>query len=85
MKQWNKWSERNIHFKLISFEKEIMNTRINEWLYVYWIHERDGIIPAGTTGETPTLSHEEHKKVIQTVINKVNKRVKVIAGTVSRT
>jgi len=41
----------------------------------------DGIIPAGTTGETPTLSHEEHKKVIETVVRKVNKRVKVIAGT----
>jgi len=41
----------------------------------------DGIIPAGTTGETPTLSHEEHKKVIEIVIKKVNKRVKVIAGT----
>jgi len=41
----------------------------------------DGIIPAGTTGETPTLTHEEHKKVIETVIRKVNKRIKVIAGT----
>jgi len=41
----------------------------------------DGIIPAGTTGETPTLSHEEHKKVIETVVRKVNKRIKVIAGT----
>lgn len=41
----------------------------------------DGIIPAGTTGETPTLTHEEHKKVIETVIRTVNKRVKVIAGT----
>jgi len=41
----------------------------------------DGIIPAGTTGETPTLSHEEHKKVIETVVRKANKRVKVIAGT----
>jgi len=41
----------------------------------------DGIIPAGTTGETPTLTHDEHKKVIETVIKAANKRVKVIAGT----
>jgi len=41
----------------------------------------DGIIPAGTTGETPTLTHEEHMKVIETVVRKVNKRVLVIAGT----
>eukprot|EP00026_Physarum_polycephalum_P012852 Phypoly_transcript_13193.p1 GENE.Phypoly_transcript_13193~~Phypoly_transcript_13193.p1 ORF type:complete len:299 (+),score=57.06 Phypoly_transcript_13193:116-1012(+) len=41
----------------------------------------DGIVPAGTTGETPTLSHEEHQKVIEAVVRKVNKRVPVIAGT----
>jgi len=41
----------------------------------------DGIIPAGTTGETPALSHEEHQRVIETVVRKVNKRVPVIAGT----
>jgi len=41
----------------------------------------DGIVPAGTTGETPTLSHEEHQKVIESVVRKVNKRVPVIAGT----
>jgi len=41
----------------------------------------DGIVPAGTTGETPTLSHDEHQKVIEAVIRRVNKRVTVIAGT----
>jgi len=41
----------------------------------------DGIVAAGTTGETPTLSHEEHQKVIEAVVRKVNKRVSVIAGT----
>jgi len=41
----------------------------------------DGIIPAGTTGETPTISYEEHQKVIETVVRAANKRVKVIAGT----
>jgi 4-hydroxy-tetrahydrodipicolinate synthase len=40
-----------------------------------------GIVPCGTTGESPTLSHEEHDKVIEFVINQVNKRVPVIAGT----
>jgi len=41
----------------------------------------DGIVPCGTTGESSTLSHEEHDKVIEIVINAVNKRVPVIAGT----
>lgn len=41
----------------------------------------DGIVPCGTTGESPTLTPEEHKKVIEYVVKKVNKRVLVIAGT----
>lgn len=40
-----------------------------------------GIVPCGTTGESPTLTHEEHQKVIEETIKHVNKRVKVIAGT----
>ncbi|MDU7497353.1 4-hydroxy-tetrahydrodipicolinate synthase [Sneathia sanguinegens] len=39
-----------------------------------------GIVVCGTTGETPTLSEEEYKKVIKTVVDKVTKRVQVIAG-----
>jgi len=41
----------------------------------------DGIVVCGTTGESPTLSHEEHSDVIDFVIERVGKRVKVIAGT----
>jgi len=40
----------------------------------------DGIVPVGTTGESPTLSHEEHKKVIERVVKTVNGKVPVIAG-----
>ncbi len=41
----------------------------------------NGIVPCGTTGESPTLSHEEHKRVIELCIETVNGRVPVIAGT----
>ena len=41
----------------------------------------DGIVPCGTTGESSTLSHEEHDRVIEIVIEAVKKRVPVIAGT----
>jgi 4-hydroxy-tetrahydrodipicolinate synthase len=41
----------------------------------------DGISPTGTTGESPTLSHEEHLEVIRAVIADVRGRVPVIAGT----
>jgi 4-hydroxy-tetrahydrodipicolinate synthase len=40
-----------------------------------------GIVPCGTTGESATLSHEEHDAVVKIVINTVNTRVPVIAGT----
>ena len=40
-----------------------------------------GIVPCGTTGESPTLSHEEHDRVIELTVQHVNKRVSVIAGT----
>ena len=41
----------------------------------------DGILPCGTTGESPTLSHEEHKRVIRIVINQARGRISVMAGT----
>ena len=41
----------------------------------------EGIVPVGTTGESPTLSHEEHSQVIKTAIECSNGRCRVIAGT----
>lgn len=41
----------------------------------------DTIVPCGTTGESATLSHEEHDRVIEITIDAVRKRVPVIAGT----
>lgn len=41
----------------------------------------DGIVPVGTTGESPTLSHEEHKQVIERVVKAVGGKIPVIAGT----
>src|SRR3989338_1581831 len=41
----------------------------------------DGLVPCGTTGESPTLSHEEHRRVIEIVVDAAAKKVPVIAGT----
>ncbi|MEE9605246.1 MAG: 4-hydroxy-tetrahydrodipicolinate synthase [Candidatus Scalindua sp.] len=41
----------------------------------------NGIVPCGTTGESPTLTHEEHGKVVSKVVEKANGRIPVIAGT----
>src|SRR6185312_5493121 len=39
-----------------------------------------GLVPVGTTGESPTLSHDEHRKVVEWCINEAKGRVPVIAG-----
>jgi 4-hydroxy-tetrahydrodipicolinate synthase len=44
-------------------------------------HGTTGIVPCGTTGESPTLTHAEHKRVIEICVDAVGKRVPVIAGT----
>ncbi len=41
----------------------------------------DGLVPVGTTGESPTLSYDEHSRVVETVVQAAAGRVKVIAGT----
>ncbi len=41
----------------------------------------DGLVPCGTTGESPTLSHEEHDRVIKLTVDYADGRVPVIAGT----
>ncbi|MBL6786191.1 MAG: 4-hydroxy-tetrahydrodipicolinate synthase [Candidatus Pelagibacter bacterium] len=41
----------------------------------------DGIVPGGTTGESPTLSHKEHKKIIEIAVRECKGKIPVIAGT----
>ena len=61
----NKLDEEN-YIKLINFHIE---------------NGTNGLVPAGTTGESPTLSHEEHQKVIELCIKESNGKIPVIAGT----
>jgi 4-hydroxy-tetrahydrodipicolinate synthase len=51
--------------------------------FVEWQVEEgtQGLIPVGTTGESPTLSHDEHHKVVQVCIEVARGRVPVVAGT----
>ena len=41
----------------------------------------NGLVPAGTTGESPTLSHEEHQKVIELCVQEAKGKLPIIAGT----
>jgi 4-hydroxy-tetrahydrodipicolinate synthase len=51
--------------------------RLVEWQIAEGTH---GLVPVGTTGESPTLSHDEHKRVVELCVEVANKRVPVIAG-----
>ena len=62
------------------------NDRLDEEAYIRLIHFQiingtNGLVPAGTTGESPTLSHDEHQKVIELCIKESNGKNIVIAGT----
>jgi len=55
--------------------------RLKELVEFHIKNGTSAIVPCGTTGESATLSYEEHEHVIDVVIKAANKRVKVIAGT----
>ncbi len=62
------------------------DNKLDEEAYIKLINlhlenNTDGLVPAGTTGESPTLSHVEHEKVIELCIKEANGRIPVIAGT----
>ena len=62
------------------------NNDLDEEAYIKLIHFHmdngtSGLVPAGTTGESPTLSHEEHQRVIDLCIKESKGKIPVIAGT----
>ncbi len=62
------------------------NNKLDEDSYISLIHyhlknNTSGLVPAGTTGESPTLSHDEHERVIELCVKESNGKIPVIAGT----
>ena len=62
------------------------NNKLDEEAYLKLINFHlengtNGLVPAGTTGESPTLSHDEHEKVIEICIKETKGKIPVIAGT----
>jgi 4-hydroxy-tetrahydrodipicolinate synthase len=55
--------------------------RLRELVEFHAVNGTDGIVPCGTTGESPTLSHDEHKRVVEIVIEAARGRLQIIAGT----
>jgi len=60
---------------------EIDETALRDLIEFQIDQGTDGIVPCGTTGESATLSHEEHDRVIEITIDAAKKRIPVIAGT----
>jgi 4-hydroxy-tetrahydrodipicolinate synthase len=60
---------------------KVDEAKVRELVELHVSHGTDGIIPCGTTGESPTLSHDEHKRVVEVVIEAARGRLKVVAGT----
>ena len=62
------------------------NNKLDTETYIKLIHFQidsgtNGLIPAGTTGESPTLSHNEHKKIIEIAVKECKGKIPVVAGT----
>ena len=62
------------------------NNKVDEEKYIKLINFHlengtNGLVPCGTTGESPTLSHDEHQKLIEICIKESNGKIPVIAGT----
>jgi 4-hydroxy-tetrahydrodipicolinate synthase len=55
--------------------------KLRELVEFHVANGTDGIVPCGTTGESPTLTHDEHRRVIEIVVEAARKRLAVIAGT----
>ena len=62
------------------------NDKLDDDTYIKLIHFHikngtNGLVPAGTTGESPTLSHDEHERVIELCVKESNNQIPVFAGT----
>jgi 4-hydroxy-tetrahydrodipicolinate synthase len=60
---------------------KVDEAKLSELVEFHVANGTDGLIPCGTTGESPTLSHDEHRQVVETVIAAARGRIRVVAGT----
>ncbi|HXG03257.1 MAG TPA: 4-hydroxy-tetrahydrodipicolinate synthase [Candidatus Binatia bacterium] len=60
---------------------QVDEAKLRELVEFHVAHGTDGIVPCGTTGESPTLTHDEHKRVVEVVVEAARGRIPVIAGT----
>ncbi len=71
---------------IVALISPFKNNKLDEDCYISLIHHHikngtSGIVPAGTTGESPTLSHKEHERVIELCVKEAKGKIPIIAGT----
>ena len=71
---------------IVALITPFQNDKLDEDNYTRLIHHHlesgtNGIVPGGTTGESPTLSHQEHKRIIEISVKECGGKIPVIAGT----
>jgi 4-hydroxy-tetrahydrodipicolinate synthase len=60
---------------------KVDEVKLKELVELHVTNGTDGLIPCGTTGEAPSLSHDEHHRVVELVIEAARGRIRVVPGT----
>jgi 4-hydroxy-tetrahydrodipicolinate synthase len=60
---------------------QVDEAKLRELVEFHVANGTDGLIPCGTTGESPSLNHDEHRRVVEIVIEAAHGRIRVVAGT----
>jgi 4-hydroxy-tetrahydrodipicolinate synthase len=60
---------------------KVDEAKVRELVEFHVTNGTDALVPCGTTGESPTLSHDEHKRLVETVVQAAAGRISVVAGT----
>jgi 4-hydroxy-tetrahydrodipicolinate synthase len=60
---------------------KVDEAKLRELVELHVANGTDGLIPCGTTGESPSLNHDEHRRVVELVIEAARGRIRVVAGT----
>jgi 4-hydroxy-tetrahydrodipicolinate synthase len=60
---------------------KVDEAKLRELVELHVANGTDGLIPCGTTGESPSLNHDEHRRVVEIVVETARGRIRVVAGT----
>ena len=71
---------------IVALVTPFKDSNLDEEAFISIIHYHlkngtNGLVPGGTTGESPTITHDEHKKIIEICVKESNGKIPVIAGT----